>query len=94
MEMLPQENEAIDQTTVFERAKRGSASGGNDLYPFLKHWQNLLGNLVTTTNTPTRAPRKMSESMKIYVNSIATPTVKRLYVYSKECDTWFYVALT
>lgn len=94
-DMLPVNQPNTDnEMTVFERAKAGMQSGGNDTIPFLNHWQNLLGNLVTTTNTPTRAPRKISEGVKIYVNSISSPTVKRLYVYSRECDAWFYVNLT
>lgn len=63
-------------------------------YPGVQHWLNLVGNLKVVTTIPTKAPKKFSDGMLIYLDSVASPTTKRLYIYALEADAWYYVALT
>lgn len=48
----------------------------------------------TVTTTPTGTPTKLSEQVVIYVDSISSPSTKRLYIYSNATNSWHYVALT
>lgn len=63
-------------------------------FPGVQHWFNLQGFMRTTTTTPTAAPKTLADALVIYVDSLSSPTTKRLYIYSVEADSWFYVALT
>jgi hypothetical protein len=97
MEILPLVPQAsVDLTTItpFDEVQKKKQGAGNELLPGLRDWLNILGTLKTTTNIPSRAPRTMSDSVVIYVNSVTSPSVKKLYVYSRECDVWFSVNLT
>lgn len=55
---------------------------------------NLTGFIQTVTSIPTAAPKSFNESVKIYTDSISSPTVRRLYMYSVELNDWLYVALS
>ncbi|MCK4500871.1 hypothetical protein KAU11_10250 [Candidatus Babeliales bacterium] len=67
-----------------------------DLFPNQRNWLDIEGGLETVTTAPTTSdrPRKMSEAVKIYVDSISSPTVMRLYTFSRESNTWGYSTLT
>jgi hypothetical protein len=56
-------------------------------------WQ-LQGYVKTVTTIPTYMPRTFDQSIKLYMNDLATPTTKRLYIYSFEAGIWNYIALT
>ena len=55
---------------------------------------NLEDFIETVEVAPTAVPKTFYDSVKIYTDSIATPTVRRLYIYSRELDDWLYVALS
>lgn len=55
---------------------------------------NLYGLLETVTVAPTGKPTKLFDQIKLYTDSLATPTVWRLYVYFTSINAWHYVALT
>jgi len=55
---------------------------------------NLQDFLQTVTTTPTAAPKKFHDSVVIYTDSLSSPTVRRLYIYSRELGDWLYVALS
>lgn len=63
-------------------------------FPGIQHWFNLQGFIKTVTTAPTVAPKTISDQVVIYVDDLASPTTKRLYIYSREAAAWFYVALT
>lgn len=62
--------------------------------PNQEHFLNLLGNLKVQTGIPSGQPKTFADSMLIYVDSISSPTTKRLYVFSRETDAWYYITLT
>jgi hypothetical protein len=68
--------------------------GGGDVIPEEKHVLNIEGGLTTVTAVPTTAPKKYSDNIVIYLDSLSSPTTKRLYVYSREGNLWNYVGLT
>lgn len=48
-----------------------------------------LGGLIeTVTTVPTHVPTRYEQQWKIYVDSVTAPTVKRLYFYSNQTNTW------
>lgn len=49
---------------------------------------DLVGLIETVTTVPTHVPGKFEQQFKIYVDSISAPTVKRLYFYSNQTNTW------
>jgi len=55
---------------------------------------NLQDFLKTYTSVPTAAPKKFADSVVIYTDSLSSPTVRRLYIYSRELNDWLYVALS
>lgn len=58
---------------------------------------NIVGRLEPTTVAPTstKIPKKYGEQFVLYVDSLTSPTVKRLYVYIPgKVKAWCYVALT
>ena len=55
---------------------------------------NLINYIETVTTIPTYTPKKFYESIKIYMDDLSSPTVKRLYIYSFEAGAWNYVTLT
>jgi hypothetical protein len=58
------------------------------------HLLNLGGFIQTVTSIPTAAPKSFYEQVKIYMDDLASPTTRRLYIYSQEADDWLYVALS
>lgn len=52
------------------------------------------GVVRTVTSAPTTAPNKVSDQVVLYIDNIASPTTKRLYIYSTNAKIWSYVALT
>ena len=65
----------------------------NELPPkvFLR---DIIGSIKTTTTIPTYTPAKYEQQVVIYVDSVSSPTVQRLYIYSRDVKAWMYVALT
>lgn len=55
---------------------------------------NIQGFIETVTVIPTAAPRSFYDSVKLYTDSLTAPTVRRLYLYSRELSDWLYVALS
>jgi len=55
---------------------------------------NLLGNLKVQTSIPSGQPKTFADSMVIYLDSVTSPTTKRLYVFSRDNATWYYMTLT
>ena len=66
----------------------------NQEFPGRQHWFNLEGFIKTTTTVPTIAPKTIKDQIVIYIDNLATPVVKRLYIYSVEGALWNYMALT
>ena len=60
----------------------------------LLHWFNILGELKHTTTTPSGRPKTFADGAVIYLNSVSSPTTKRLYLYCRATNSWYYVALT
>lgn len=60
------------------------------------HLFNLVGTLktVTTAPTSTTVPKGTADSILLYVDSLSSPTVMRIYAYSAGASKWGYVALT
>lgn len=58
------------------------------------HLRTIFGFIRTVNAIPTYAPRRVEEQIIIYIDDYATPTTKRLYIYSPEAQIWNYVALT
>jgi len=59
------------------------------------HIENLLGRFQVTTTVPDGVPKEFSQQMVLYVDSISSPTVYRLYFYfPSKVNSWHYVALT
>lgn len=63
-------------------------------FPGVQHWLNLQGFIKTTTTVPTIAPKTIADQLVIYIDDLASPSTKRLYIYSIEAGIWNYVALT
>lgn len=55
---------------------------------------NIEGLIKTVTAIPTGAPTKLINQIVMYFDSLTAPTVKRLYIYSKDTKAWYYIALT
>lgn len=56
--------------------------------------ENILGYVKTVTIIPVYTPKTFEQSRKIYMDSISSPTTKRLYIYSFEAKIWNYITLT
>lgn len=69
-------------------------SVSQQVFPNVQHWFNEQGFLKTVTTTPLAAPKTLADGLVIYVDSLGSPTTKRLYMYSPDASAWFYVALT
>lgn len=87
---LPQFQKPLTPRDVIEKKKNDAAQP----FPGVQHWFNLQGFIKTTTTIPTLAPKSISDQLVIYIDDLATPTDKRLYVYSREANIWNYVTLT
>lgn len=49
----------------------------------------LAGLVETVTTIPTHVPSRFEQQVKIYVDSVTAPTIKRLYIYSNKTNTWY-----
>lgn len=49
----------------------------------------LKGIYETVTTVPTETPVRFNQAVKIYVDSLTAPTIKRLYVYSNQTNAWY-----
>lgn len=76
------------------QAVEENKSTSNKTFPGVQHWLNLLGFIKTTTTIPTVSPKTISDQIVIYIDDLATPTDKRLYIFSREANIWNYVTLT
>lgn len=50
------------------------------------------GFIETVTTIPTHVPNKFEQQIKLYVDSITSPTTQILYVYSNKTNTWLSFA--
>lgn len=66
----------------------------NQMFPGRQHWFNLEGFIKTTITIPTAVPKTLADQLVIYIDDLATPTDKRLYIFSQEAGIWSYVTLT
>ena len=57
-------------------------------------FDNILGYIKTVTTIPTYTPKDINQAIRIYMDSITSPTTKRLYIYSFEAKIWNYLTLT
>lgn len=48
----------------------------------------------TVTTIPSYVPTRLYDQIKIYIDDIDTPSVKRLYIYSNKTNAWNYSTLT
>lgn len=57
-------------------------------------FDNIIGYVKTVTSIPTYTPKNINQAVRIYMDSITSPTTKRLYIYSFEAKIWNYITLT
>lgn len=55
---------------------------------------DILGQIEVVTAAPSGTPKDFYGSVKLYVDSITTPTVRRIYFYNNRTASWNYAALT
>jgi len=58
------------------------------------NFYDIIGMIETVTEIPSKAPSRLSQQIKIYVDSVSAPTDKRLYIYSNKTRAWYYLTLT
>ena len=56
--------------------------------------EGLVGFVKTVTTIPAYTPKKFDQAIRIYMDSVSSPTTKRLYIYSFEARIWNYLTLT
>ena len=66
----------------------------NDKKESLVFIENIVGYIKTVTTIPTYTPKKFDQAIRIYMDSVSSPTTKRLYIYSFEAKIWNYLTLT
>ena len=57
-------------------------------------FENISGYIKTVTTIPAYSPKNINQGVRIYMDSISSPTTKRLYIYSFEAKIWNYLTLT
>ena len=57
-------------------------------------FENVIGYIKTVTTIPTYTPKNINQAIRIYMDSVSSPTTKRLYIYSFEAKIWNYITLT
>lgn len=78
-----------------EMAQQGADSSNARVQPSERDSiLNLQGFLDTVNTIPTQAPRTFNESIRVYVDSYTSPTVRRLYIYSPKLKDWLYTTLS
>ena len=55
---------------------------------------NLYGLIETVTTAPTAAPTKLFDQVKLYTDSLASPTVYKVYFYITKLNVWKSVSLS
>jgi len=83
-----------DVVDIKKKVNRNEREGRGAVLPNDRDILNILGGLSTVTVIPTTAPKKYADSIVIYLDSLTSPTTKRLYVFSREGNLWNYVTLT
>ncbi len=56
--------------------------------------QDIDRRLKVVTAVPTSSPKKFYDTIVLYVDSVASPTVFRVYFYNEKTKAWKYAALT
>jgi len=82
---------------VFEESGSTKEQGVFNLAEILTMPLDLLkvyGLIETVTVVPTAAPTKLYEQIKLYTDSLTTPTVYRLYFYMVGTNNWHYCTLS
>jgi hypothetical protein len=51
----------------------------------------LAGLIETVTAVPTYTPVKFFDQFKIYVDNITSPTIRKLYFYSNQTNSWLFL---
>ena len=85
-------------STEFKNENHTSSGGGAT---FLEQLQNepldllnLYGLIETVTTAPTAAPTKLFDQVKLYTDSLASPTVYKVYFYITKLNVWKSVSLS
>jgi hypothetical protein len=61
---------------------------------FLREIEGFIKTTVMATlAAPTYTPKNFSQQFEIRVTSKIAPAAKRIYIYSTETKSWFYIAL-
>jgi len=98
MDIQPtQQQKQSTQTPPRDPRREIAEKGGMGAKPFPSKPQNIInleGFIQTVTTIPTEAPKTFYDSQKIYTDSLSSPTVRRLYIYSVDLSDWLYVALS
>lgn len=81
-----------NDTTIPTRP--GNVQTSTKTIPNEENFLNLLGNLKVQTSIPSSQPKTFADSMLIYVDSVTSPSTKRLYVFARETGDWYYMTLT
>lgn len=84
---------ATKKPTPLEQVQQKSQEA-DQVFPRQLHWFNMRGFIKIVTAIPSAAPKSLADSVVIYLDSLSSPTTKRLYMYSPDASSWFYVALT
>ena len=58
------------------------------------HLGDILGMIETITYIPTATPRNFQEQFKLYVDSLTSPTVFRIFIYFTKVKLWKSIDLT
>lgn len=56
-------------------------------------FEDIFGNFRTTTTVPTDVPKTVADQVRIYVDSLTSPTIWRLYWYDIKSNVWKYSSL-
>lgn len=89
-EQVTTEDTALENTPIPDAAQQSQP----DLLSLIKqpgfYDLSYLGGLIeTVTTVPTHVPSRFEQQVKMYVDSLTAPTVKRLYVYSNKVNAWY-----
>lgn len=53
--------------------------------------KDIIGYLKVVNQVPTKPPRTFEESMVIYLDNNNSPTIKRLYIFARGINKWYYI---
>jgi len=91
---MPQENTQPNIPNPRAEIEKKGNYTTQETIPHKNSILNLQDFLQTVTAAPTAAPKKFHDSVVLYTDSLSSPTVYRIYFYSRELNDWLYVALS